>query len=497
MMSTRMAADEIRYNKNALNYYGTNLRQMVESEVPLPEIQEWLHKRNIEVPDKFLENFLKQFDEEPENDNEKVIISTQGEAARIQNMDISEIEEKDSLSELNPKKDVISCPVCGSTDYWKNGKSIKGEQRLKCKVCQKQFLRPARKDDKKSTVVDKYCPKCNEIKPAEEFNKNSNSGDGLQKVCRECQTEYNIEPNLKKGYKLYPLLRIGQLSRDNKPFTIDDIKTKFKKETKVKYNLILNALVDAGYLGKKKDGKKNIYWILDFDKEIPGELESKEVKNEIPQVLLNLESENPEEFRHVLSMFAQDKSVDEVKAYLLEQHIYVESFELITFKEDYSRTINAIRNGPVRAEEIEEPENVDVPNYIEELESKKDDLIRMCAYDISKLEIHKWLEDWNIKVSYDALLEFENKYANEILILKSKIKAAFESKISKDTVITPVNDLPKLFNMPNTVMTINATNQETFFQACTILNNNEIDFNIYSDSTENKYEIVIPGEEDE
>lgn len=39
----------------------------------------------------------------------------------------------------------------------------------------------------------KFCPRCQEVKPAEEFNRSSSKPDGLQSRCRVCSSEANKE----------------------------------------------------------------------------------------------------------------------------------------------------------------------------------------------------------------------------------------------------------------------------------------------------------------
>ena len=55
----------------------------------------------------------------------------------------------------------------------------------------------------------KRCPKCGEVKPADEFFRSSSSIDGLQSYCRSCAKDYNStwyvpeharEKKLKKRY---------------------------------------------------------------------------------------------------------------------------------------------------------------------------------------------------------------------------------------------------------------------------------------------------------
>ena len=57
----------------------------------------------------------------------------------------------------------------------------------------------------------KYCPKCKQSKPLEDFNKHKREKDGLQRLCRYCQKESNKKYLLtSKGIKT---IRGGHLRR--------------------------------------------------------------------------------------------------------------------------------------------------------------------------------------------------------------------------------------------------------------------------------------------
>lgn len=42
----------------------------------------------------------------------------------------------------------------------------------------------------------KFCVRCGQFKPIEDYNKKTASRDGKQPYCRQCQTEYNKSRNL-------------------------------------------------------------------------------------------------------------------------------------------------------------------------------------------------------------------------------------------------------------------------------------------------------------
>jgi RNase P subunit RPR2 len=43
------------------------------------------------------------------------------------------------------------------------------------------------------TIKVKYCPKCNQILPVDNFNKRSKSKDKLQAMCKACKTKWSQE----------------------------------------------------------------------------------------------------------------------------------------------------------------------------------------------------------------------------------------------------------------------------------------------------------------
>lgn len=83
----------------------------------------------------------------------------------------------------NPK-----CVCCGTDIDW-----AEVEERRK-QVAQAERQRKPRKPVERPVSVSvKHCVKCDTTKPASEFNRQSASGDGLQRWCRECGTAYQRE----------------------------------------------------------------------------------------------------------------------------------------------------------------------------------------------------------------------------------------------------------------------------------------------------------------
>lgn len=64
--------------------------------------------------------------------------------------------------------------------------------------------------------VTKVCNKCGRELPISAFNKKTKSKDGLQDVCRECQSAYSRERVLKKkveAHKMIPMYTNPELAK--------------------------------------------------------------------------------------------------------------------------------------------------------------------------------------------------------------------------------------------------------------------------------------------
>lgn len=64
--------------------------------------------------------------------------------------------------------------------------------------------------------VTKVCNKCGRELPIEAFSKKTKSKDGLQDMCKECQSAYNREHLLKKkaeAHKMIPVYTNPELAK--------------------------------------------------------------------------------------------------------------------------------------------------------------------------------------------------------------------------------------------------------------------------------------------
>lgn len=202
---------------NQLNYYVSSIRYMVNINLKIKDIKDWLAQKGVKVSKKDLEQFIDGLNL-PIND-----------AARSQQMAMNEAEEKDKIKEeIIEKKEtkIETCPKCSSEDIVKNGK-LRGEQRYLCKKCGKQFTGP---------LLDE---------PTE--------------------TPQNTDINKERTEKLHPEIRKILTERNNKPITIEEVENIHKEHPSVLYNVLLNNLTDEGHLIKGKKGTKNIYWLPDME----------------------------------------------------------------------------------------------------------------------------------------------------------------------------------------------------------------------------------------
>lgn len=78
-------------------------------------------------------------------------------------------------------KTCIKCSESKHIDLFEKNRNV-------CRICRLKQTQNARNARKVTniTVVTKECVNCNQIKDASEFNKLSNSQDGLDKYCRKC-----------------------------------------------------------------------------------------------------------------------------------------------------------------------------------------------------------------------------------------------------------------------------------------------------------------------
>ncbi len=91
-------------------------------------------------------------------------------------------------------KTCIKCSEEKHTDLFENNRNV-------CHICRLKQTQNAR-NAKKVTVVttlSKCCQLCNLVKDASEFNKFSNSPDGLNKYCKKCYKDVRT-PNRKKVF---------------------------------------------------------------------------------------------------------------------------------------------------------------------------------------------------------------------------------------------------------------------------------------------------------
>ena len=89
------------------------------------------------------------------------------------------------------------CPKCDTTkaitEFNRNTGKADGRQAI-CKACQAEAHAERSAELVPEVPDSKRCAHCDETKPAEEFNRNRRSKDGLQSYCRPCQSERRYGP---------------------------------------------------------------------------------------------------------------------------------------------------------------------------------------------------------------------------------------------------------------------------------------------------------------
>ena len=90
-------------------------------------------------------------------------------------------------------KRCVRCKETKSTDQFRRGNNSDGLHSW-CHDCNREYERGRRRTAPKynvdSTVLEKCCSRCKEIKPADQFNRDRKNKDGLQAWCKPCWTEH-------------------------------------------------------------------------------------------------------------------------------------------------------------------------------------------------------------------------------------------------------------------------------------------------------------------
>lgn len=102
----------------------------------------------------------------------------------------------------------------------------------------------------KLSIKQKYCYKCGETKPITEFNKHKSRSDGLQSICRSCQSISNKLRYTKSKPKVSP-------SKDL-----------FKSSSITKKSSITNSEINNTTATRISHYLANLKSIEDIDKEI-------------------------------------------------------------------------------------------------------------------------------------------------------------------------------------------------------------------------------------
>lgn len=102
-----------------------------------------------------------------------------------------------------------SCTKCGEKkpfSKFNKDSSKKNDYSSHCNLCRSIYMKKRRakllyRPDPPHTK-EKYCPKCEQIKPSASFTKNPGTASGLNGYCRHCYTRmrYNNKRNHMRGY---------------------------------------------------------------------------------------------------------------------------------------------------------------------------------------------------------------------------------------------------------------------------------------------------------
>jgi hypothetical protein len=264
-----LIGDEKRYATSALKFYAESLMVKVNQDWTLEEIQEWLKKRNINVPDYFLQQFIDGL-KDLNSDEKEVKEDKQDEAKpKLVYKPVEEIKE-----EIKQEKESI----VQDEDYWDKYYE-KNEKKLLPGI-KKLFKK---RENKPIGIVELHAllkkepisayrsvmPRLVE-KGVVTYVKKGNAFMYYSTELPEPDlSQYNKKPgaprgHLQRGIKLMPFLTSLFKKRGNGPLTPKEIHKRCKKNGKkpIDYKYlrdILNLLGAEGYLVKNGTGKNITY----------------------------------------------------------------------------------------------------------------------------------------------------------------------------------------------------------------------------------------------
>lgn len=91
------------------------------------------------------------------------------------------------------------CLETKSLEEFSKDRTEKSGRNIYCKECTREANRASKRKALQANLVgtplivktEKYCPGCEETKPAQEFSRNRSAWDGMQHCCKECARERN------------------------------------------------------------------------------------------------------------------------------------------------------------------------------------------------------------------------------------------------------------------------------------------------------------------
>lgn len=138
---------------------------------------------------------------------------TIAEIAHVLNKRSSSVRSKANKLKLNrplPEtlpdgyKRCTKCKVIAPLDFFSRDKSAKTGRQRWCKECQRNYIKnksnSKQETDLKEEISFKKCTKCKEIKPLNEFYKQSKSKDGYAYQCKDCRRIMKRKYTITGGY---------------------------------------------------------------------------------------------------------------------------------------------------------------------------------------------------------------------------------------------------------------------------------------------------------
>lgn len=299
-----LTGNEKRYASNALNYYSKDLEYMVKSGVELEDIQTWLKKRNLDILDYFLKDFLDSLNEEEEKKEDEGIkeVYTPKKVEDIQ----EEIKtEKESIvksgKEVREEKYQKSALAKGKKLYPYIKKLL--ESRGNTPITTRDLLDEHKKhstvyyrDMMNALTSEGYLERLKvnrrrviyRLPTEDKWRPDDLKGKYEKQVKKPVGKEQNQKDYWKNtAKKNYPKIKEILEKNQNKAMPVDEVHEKLKEHSKSYYSNIMKRLYECGVLEKEVAltgyGSRHVYKLKNYEQVEVKEESSETVEEEVQE----------------------------------------------------------------------------------------------------------------------------------------------------------------------------------------------------------------------